>query len=192
MMFLARIISNIFNPIILFLAFPYILVERATRNFQVALEWEIISVFFLGIVTLYMVYEVHRGVFSDLDVSRKKDRPRLFLFLSIITLLYMLVLFVLKAPFILLAVTFGIIIGIFISSIVTIWVKASMHEATSTALFTALGIAFSGWYFLLLLLIPVLGWARVKTKRHTILEVCVGVMIGLLLAIFVYYLTKHA
>src|SRR5207344_115927 len=101
---------------------------------------------------------VRKGIFSDYDVSKREQRPLLFLVSILMSIVYLFGLFLFDAPAILFIVTFGIIIGVLAASIVNIWVKVSIHVATVTALLSALAIIYGRYYYLLLLLIPLIAY----------------------------------
>lgn len=189
--YVARAISDIFNPVVLLLPVPYLLVLHRTLDTAYSFRWAFFSWLFLLAIGLVMIYLVRRGVFSDLDVSRREQRPLLFLLSGGLTFAYCMSVFVLNGPRVLMVTALGILIGIFVLSIINTRLKASIHLATISALLTALGVVYGGAYASLFLLIPVIGWARVKTHRHTVSETIVGSILGALLTLFMYILVKY-
>jgi hypothetical protein len=72
-------------------------------------------------------------------------------------------------------------------SIVTLFWKISFHSTAISAA-ASIGIVTSGitgWSIAFILLVPVVGWARVHLRRHTIGQIAAGcfagISIGLLL-----------
>ena len=126
------------------------------------------------------------GFFSDYDVSKKEERPKLFAFGGIITFLYLGSLILLNGPKILYFLIFGIILGVLVISVVNNWIKVSIHTATVSAFTLSLVILFGYNFLPILILIPVMAWARVKIKKHTILEAISGGFLGIILTIIVY------
>lgn len=189
-MMLARAISFISNPIFIFMALPFFLVYKTTRDTVAAWIWTIYTLVFLTIFVLFVLVGVKKKFFSDIDVSNRKQRPILYFTGALLSMLYLFILFILQGPLILFITTFGIMLGILIASLINIKVKASVHVAAISGLITSLSIIYKGNYLLLLLLIPVIGWSRVKIKRHTVTEVFVGGILGSLLSLIMYYITK--
>jgi len=187
---LARVISYLFNPILLLVFVPFILLYRTTNEFSIAAFWTGYTLIFLIAIGAYMLYEVKRGRFTDLDVSKREQRPVLFIMCIIFTVLYMLGLWLLKGPFPLFIVAVGIVVGIILASIINMWIKASLHMATLAALIFSISVVYGGWYSLLLLLFPLVAWARLRLKRHTMQEVIVGGIFGSLLSLVMYILLK--
>ncbi|MBI4097010.1 MAG: hypothetical protein HY428_01170 [Candidatus Levybacteria bacterium] len=188
---IAQVISNILNPIVLLFPAPYFLVLRTTNDGAIALRWAVFSWIFLLLISVIIIYCVRRGIFSDLDVSKREQRPLLFLFSAMLTFFYCLFVFLLGGPYILIVTALGLLFGILVFSIINSRVKASIHVATISALLFTLGIVYSGVYLLLFLLIPLVGWARVKTGRHTVSETIAGSVIGSLLTLFMYIIVKY-
>lgn len=188
--FIARLISLLASPLILLLPSPYVLVDKVSKNPLYALKWTIFSYVFLFSVVIFVVLGIFLGFFSDFDVSKKEERPRLFAFGAVVTFFYLASLFILAGPKILFVGISGIILGVLVISIVNKWIKASIHTATASAFSLSLVILYGNAFLPILLLIPVVAWARVKIKKHTPLEVIVGGFLGLSLTIIVYISAK--
>lgn len=186
----AKIISYVFNPLTILVFVPFFLVYRTTADIASAINWTIYTLVFLFAVAGLLFYGVKKGVFVDLDVSKREQRPLLFKYCGAFLAIYILGLYLFGAPTIMPVTTLGIAIGIIVISIVNTQIKASLHVATVSAFIFALAIVYRGWNVLLLLLIPLVGWARVKTKRHSVPETIVGGALGILLSLSMYAFIK--
>ncbi len=187
---LARFISLLSSPLVLFLPTPFILVFKETGNIFYSLKWTFFSYIFLFSVIFFVLLGMLVGFFSDYDVSKKEERPKLFAFVGIITFLYLGSLILLSGPKVLYLVIFGIILGVFTISLVNNWIKASIHTATVSAFTLSLVILFGYMFIPALLLIPAMAWARVKIKKHTPLETLAGGFLGVILTIIVYMIGR--
>jgi len=183
---LARLISFLSSPFVLFLPTPFILVFKETGNIFYSLKWTFFSYIFLFSLVFFVILGMLVGFFSDYDVSKKEERPKLFAFGAIIAFLYLGSLILLNGPKVLYLVVFGIILGVFIVSLVNNWIKASIHTATVSAFTFSFVILFGYMFIPALLLIPAMAWARVKIKKHTPQEALVGGFLGIVLTIVVY------
>jgi membrane-associated phospholipid phosphatase len=131
-------------------------------------------------VSVYILWKVRIGAWSDLDVSARKDRPRLFLIGFAFLLLTVLVLTVTSQPIVYargcLAAMILIVGGWFLNR----WLKPSMHAGF--AMLTACSLwPLNGWLsFVAILFAVAVGWSRVQLRRHTWLEVAVGLLLGML------------
>jgi membrane-associated phospholipid phosphatase len=188
-MILARIISILANPVFILIALPYFLIFKETNNPTQAWNWTLYTLIYLLLFCAFVLFGVKKKIFNNIDVSNKKQRPLLYFIGGLLSFIYLINLYLLKGPPILSITTFGIILGIVIAAFINIKIKVSMHVASFSALITALSIVYGGYFLLLLLLIPLIGWARVNIERHTTKEVIVGAMLGILLSLIMYIIT---
>jgi hypothetical protein len=84
----------------------------------------------------------------------------------------------------------GVLTAIFTIAVVNTQVKASIHVATVTAVVLTLGLLYDLPAYAIGV-IPVIAWARIKTKRHTMREAIVGAVIGTVLILFMYIVVKY-
>lgn len=182
----ARLISFVFNPLLILIFLPFILVYKSTANLNSSLLWTGYTLIFLSSIAIFIFFGVRRKIFSDWDVSVRSQRPLLFLFFLILGVLYMLGLFLFQAPRILFIVLISMLIGVLIVSAINIKIKASIHVATVAALILGMVLGYGQYYSFLLLIIPLVAWARVKIKRHTVSETIVGGIVGSLLLLGIY------
>jgi len=183
---IARIISYLFNPLIVVLVSPFLLIYRATNDLQAAYYWTCYTLIFIIIMGIFVATGVKREIFTDLDVSRREQRPLMFLISILFIAVYVMGMLFLQAPSILYILAAGLILGICIISIINRRIKASAHVAAITALTLPLAVSFGQYYFLLLFLVPLVAWARIKTKRHTLKEILVGGFLGGSLSLSIY------
>jgi membrane-associated phospholipid phosphatase len=186
----ARFISLVLNPLALIIFVPFFLLYKSTGDLYAAVNWTLYTLVFLLIIAIFILICVRKGIFTDYDVSKREQRPLLFFVAIILALLYLFGLYLFNAPTILFIVTYGIIIGIIAASIVNRWIKASMHVATISAMLSALAIVYGRFYYLLLLLIPIVAYIRVKAKRHTISETIAGAIFGCALSLLLSLMVR--
>lgn len=182
----ARFLSFILNPLMVIVLVPFFLVYRTTGDLFAAFNWTIYTLLFLLIIGVFILLGVRKGIFTDYDVSKREQRPLLFLISIVLTVLYLIGLYFFNAPRILLIVTSVLLVGIVSASIINHWIKASMHVATVTAIIVGLVAVYGGYFYLLLLLIPVVAYIRVRAKRHTVPETIVGGLFGSALSLLMY------
>lgn len=187
----AEIISLVLNPLVLLVPLPFFLVYETTNNFSDAVKWAIVSIVFIFLFFSFILLGIKKGFFSNLDVSKKKQRSPLFFFGIILGLIYLAVLYFFHGPIILSIGVTAIILGLSILELINKFIKVSVHLATLSSLFTFL-ILIEGWLFVFcFILIPVLMWSRIKTKNHTLLETLVGTLLGILLTMGIYVIFKY-
>lgn len=187
MISLARVISFLSNPVFIAVPLLFLLVYHETNSLDYAWKWMIFSMMFVVMVGAFVLYEVRRRIFTDFDVSRKEQRPLFFVFVTFISLLYLMGLFILEGPVVLYLAVGSILGSALILGMVSQRIKVSLHVATLSAFLTVLVILYGGGYFfLLLLVIPLVAWSRIRIKRHTFPEVITGCCLGIMLTLIVY------
>ena len=191
MILFAKAISFFLGPVFILLPIPFILVARFTQDYFYALKWTIFSYAFILAVALFVIIGVMLGVFSNFDVSKREQRPLLFSFSAFAAFCYLLSLLILDGPKVLFIGFFALVLGLAAILIINRKIKASVHLATATAVLLFIGIVYQGYFFLLLSLIPLLAWSRVKTKEHTPMETVIGSILGIVITLIVYTVSKQ-
>ena len=188
---IAQIISLVLNPLVILLPVPFFLVFEKTNNLARSLAWTGISTFFIFLYFILIVAGIKLGIFSDLDVSKRQQRPILFLVGLFLSISYLIFLFLFHAPGILQIGTFALILGLFIIGIFNMFTKVSGHLAVLSA-FLTFAVLVEGWIFLgSFILLPLLAWARIKTKNHTLSQTILGSAIGILTTVIIYVIVKN-
>ena len=80
--------------------------------------------------------------------------------------------------------------GLLVTFAVTLAWKVSMHVATLAGAVTIVAIVFGPQWLPLLLLVVLVGWARVVTGDHSAIQVAAGAVIGSGIAASVYLLLR--
>lgn len=189
--FIARIISTVFNPFFVLPPTLYLLIDKAANNDIYAFKWAMFSFVFISIVGIFVVFGVILGIFSDMDVSKREERPLFFAFTGIVAILYLISILIFNAPKVLLVTVFAISLGLVLIAIVNSKIKVSVHVATISSLISSVAIIYGGVFLFAFSIIPVVAWSRVKTKRHTLLEAVTGGILGIALTIIVYIVGKQ-
>ncbi len=185
---LANAVSLIFHPIVLLIIVPFIGLYKLNQNYLQAALWTWYNLSFLSVITIFIMIMVRKGVFSNMDVSKREQRPLLYGVSAVMMLFYVYGLYYYHSPKLLYSIAIGLVLGIIVGSIINTRLKVSIHVSTVTALIFSMSVVFGGWYYLGLILIPIMIWARVVLRRHTIPETIVGALMGILLSVGVYWI----
>lgn len=191
MKILAQIISTVLNPLVLLLPIPFILVYKATGVFDYAVYWFLVSLVFFALFSVFVVVGVKLKYFSDLDISNRKQRPMLYVSAILLSVIYLSLLFVAKAPLILALGVIGLLLGLSVSDLVNMKTKASIHVGTVTGFATVIVLLYGLEFSFLYLLVPLVAWARIKTKNHTLMQTVIGAGLSFSLTIVVYELFRY-
>jgi membrane-associated phospholipid phosphatase len=98
-----------------------------------------------------------------------------------------IILNVLEGPLFLKSIFAVSIVSSIILTVVTYFWKISLHTSWITFVVITFNILFGRWMLLMVPLIPVIGWARVRIKKHTVNQVILGVGISTITTFFIYY-----
>jgi membrane-associated phospholipid phosphatase len=190
---LARWLSQVFHPILLNIS-SFLIVGYAALSTPVAgLKWAAISILVLLVPpTLFYTIRLRQGALADEDVSVREQRNELYLFGFIWALIALPVLPYIGAVRPLWAMTIcGLLLGLIIGGINLFW-KISAHATSiaGTAMIALLYAPALGavlWFCAILV-----GWARVRTRNHTPLQVLGGFCsaVAVILVVFQYFGTR--
>ncbi|MGQ9826552.1 MAG: phosphatase PAP2 family protein [Roseiflexus sp.] len=175
---LARLLSQIFNPVFVTIA-AYVLVGVYVPD-KSGLAWAggIIAVQTVPSLLYYLV-RLRQGGFSDADVSVRQERNELYLFGIVSVLLTSGLLLTFNAPRPFLALTVGMLgIGVVCSLINLTW-KISMHGAAIGALATLALIYSNVLGIMCWVCAAAVAWARVRTRNHTPGQVIAGLAVAM-------------
>jgi len=156
---IATIISHIFNPFFVLIPIFIILTYQSPHG--------MLAFICMALVPLVFYFGAWKTKYiSNWDVSDRKERPKILWAIVVIEAASVIIFHVWSLTPIICA-----IIGF---SIITHFWKMSGH-AMGAAYATGLIIKLFGWgWWPILLIVPLVGWARVVTKNHTVTQVIAG------------------
>jgi membrane-associated phospholipid phosphatase len=185
---IARWISHVISPHIVGVVLTSAMALEYSPNPLKALLW------LFGIMPLlvlpplgYMMWLVRRGKLADIYMPERETRLRPLTLMMVWLMICWGLIRYWGAPsmvelFVLMAT---VMIGVL--SLVTLFWKISFHGAaiTAAATVTVLVAGSSAWP--VMLLVPLVGWARVRLERHTPRQVIFGSLVGALIAFILVY-----
>ena len=176
---LARWISIIAHP------FAMVALLVAVPAIQQSSGHAIQSVLLVAIAVIIplavlMIRQVRRGRWSNVDASNSSERPILF-FVALIGLIAALGWLHLNDPQSFL-VQGMLVTGTFLllASLLTRWVKLSLHAAFAALTATTLSLSGSWVGYALIPVVPMVLWSRIALTRHRVHELVVGLVLGVL------------
>src|SRR5438552_3155572 len=110
--FIARFISFIFNPLFVITLAPFFFIYKSTGDFLLAAHWTAYTFAYLLFIAILVVIGVRLKFFTDFDISKREQRPAMFIICIILSIIYLSSLFYFHAPFILHILAIGVILGI--------------------------------------------------------------------------------
>jgi membrane-associated phospholipid phosphatase len=176
---LARILSTIFNPFLTALALFVILshVEaKSTADFWWLLLLSTAFTSILPMLFIFFLYATDR--ISDLDMSVREERERVFGAFVIFYLTGTVALWLTHSPRLMIATMAGYTLSTIVVQYITRYWKISTHALGITAPMFVLCILYGAQPLPFLVLIPAVCWARVYLKAHSSAQVIAGGALG--------------
>ncbi len=147
------------------------------------LAWLILT----GLPLVYVLVGMRKGWVSDLELSRREDRPR-FILVSVSSDLLALALRIGGgAPRLVwaLALVYATL-GVTMFTISNFW-KISLHMVSVSGFATLLVYTFGRWAALMYLALPLVAWARLYRKKHTPAQLVAGALAGMTITALVLW-----
>ena len=178
---IARIFSTICNPFLTALTLFVILAHVKASGAQSFWFLLFASTFFTSIgPMLYVLWLYATDRISDLDMSVRSERERVFGIFVLFYAIGTIVLWWLNAPLLMTATMAGYTAASLITQYITRYWKISTHALGIVAPLIVMIYLF-GWQPVpFLVLIPIVGWSRVFLRAHTVLQVIAGTALGAL------------
>lgn len=182
--------SVLFSPFLVPIATAAGVVQKHADP-QNALRWLVIVVLFVTVLPVLSIAAMVRcAKVSDFHLQNREDR----LLPLCCTLISMIVGTVLlhrlgAAREIVWAGVAYITNSVIFSAITPMW-KISFHSSVATGCVTILVMLVNPQFGWLFLLIPLIAWARVYRKRHTLLQTVVGAVLAIGNTTLVLYMAK--
>ncbi|HEU4324838.1 MAG TPA: phosphatase PAP2 family protein [Roseiflexaceae bacterium] len=180
-------ISRIFHPIVLNICAFLIVGYHALPSRMAGLGWTAVCLLTQVLPpTVFYTIRARQGAFTDADVSVRHQRNELYAFaLATVVLGTVLLLpFGLPRPFLALLLS-AMAIGLICALVNLVW-KISVHGA-SIASTATVALLYSRELGVVLWICALLvGWARIRTRNHTPLQVLAGFAVAALVVVLVF------
>jgi membrane-associated phospholipid phosphatase len=172
---LARSLSTIFNPFLTALALFIILAHIGAKDTLDFWRLLFLSTFFTSIgPMLYVFWLYATDRISDLDMSVRAEREMVFSAFVVFDMIGAAALWLAHAPRLMIAAMLGYLVSTIVVQYITRYWKISTHAIGITAPLTALTLLYGRQPLPFMVLIPMVCWARVYLKSHTIMQVVAG------------------
>lgn len=140
---------------------------------------------------VWLYVKSKNGTITNFDVSDRKQRKSLFVFILPVLMLVTIILYYTgQSKTICLKVFFGLVIT-FVSQLVNLRIKSSLHVSMTIYLaFLIMPLNYIAGIVVLLLSV-LIGWSRIVLSRHTLKEVLWGGGIGLTIGLIMFYVEQN-
>jgi membrane-associated phospholipid phosphatase len=185
----ARSLSTIFNPFICATALFVIVAHAFSSSTFDFWALSFAGLFFFTIAPMLCVFYLYlSGRISDFDMSDRWERRRAFIAFVIVDTLAAAFLTVVHAPTVLIAITWGYVGAVFVTMLITRWWKISTHAFGVTGPFTVMFLLFRWELLPYVAIVPLVWWARVYLRSHTLAQVLAGAALAVVSTLAVFRL----
>ena len=188
--YLAKWLSRVFYPFVLSVIALGLSVYLETGSWTQSALWSSVCLAaFLLPFAVFLLVMVCVGRYSDLDVSIREQRHGLYVVAGVGLILLVAIFTLGKAPLVGRAASYAAVICTAVAAVVNRFSKISVHAMV------AAGVAVVLFYLSLLaglvLTVPaaLVGWSRVRLKRHTWFQVITGwsTAVACVVAVFQFF-----
>jgi membrane-associated phospholipid phosphatase len=181
---IARWVSHIVSPHIVGIVLISMLAYRFSDNPLSVMLWLALVLPLLVVPPLiYLLWLVQRGSIEDIYMPQRSVRLRLLAMLMVWLVGCLGLIRYWEVPPIVQSFVLATTMLVGILSVVTLFWKISFHGATISAAATITVIMAGSQAWPVVLLVPLVGWSRVRLKRHTPRQVIYGSLLGALIAL---------
>jgi membrane-associated phospholipid phosphatase len=185
---LARLVSHVLNPFLVALVVIVLLAaEAAPGDPARAARWAVFSLAVTVLPVFAVVYYlVRRRKLEGMFIAPRRQRTRIYALASALGAVGCLVMWRFGAPELLLASFIAGLAAVVVFMFINLAWKISLHTAFMTASATILMIVYGTPGALTLLLVPLVGWARLRLGVHTLGQVAAAAVLsgGIVVGVF--------
>ncbi|RRR72466.1 MAG: phosphatase PAP2 family protein [Candidatus Viridilinea halotolerans] len=176
---LARLISQILHPIPLALISLITIGTFGIETLREGFLWALVTAC-LQIIPpmIFFVVRLRQGAYTDDDVSDRTQRNELYFFGIINLLVGLLLLNLFDAPLPFRALVAAAALVSAIAWAINLTWKISVHAASMGSTATIAAIYYEPLGLMLWICAIILGWARVRTRNHTPMQVIAGLALA--------------
>jgi membrane-associated phospholipid phosphatase len=185
----AELVSYIFHPLLIVIPTLVIAMIRLGSTLGQAIFWTVLSVVIVNLpMALLLFWGVRSGKYSDASVSIREQRTSIYAVGGTCLVILLAVLVIGKAPVVIIACLISAVIATALGYWINRYTKLSLHSAamagcTAVVLWTAplIGVIMA-------VFAPLVGWARIRLKHHTPVQILIGWMVSMVCVFVVFQL----
>jgi hypothetical protein len=189
---LAKIVTEVLSPAVIVVLLPFAVAWNATGHQVLStIVWSVVVAVFYSVLPMAFIVRGARRGRWDGHWVRERERRFLPLMMCLVSALVgLVILLVWDAPRDVVALAWSMVTVLVACVIITKWWKVSLH-ATVAGGAVATVVLIYGWIMLVLVpLVALVAWARVRVADHTAAQVVVGAFLGPLVGGVVFVLLR--
>ncbi len=184
---IASLTSNILNPFLVSPVLILLLSFKSTSSTLDAVKWSLIliAVSILPVFSV-IIYLVRSQKLEGPFINIRKQRTKIYLLAGVGASVGSIILYYFGAPLILVAAFVAGLSGVIIFMCINLLWKISFHTAFVAASVTALIILYGSIAAVTVVLVPLIAWARIELKHHSLAQVAAGALLAALIVVVVF------
>ncbi len=176
---IARIVTEVFTPPLLAVVAMGVVSYQSSAHTSEFLKWWGLSSLLIGIIPVaFILMRLRGGHLSDHNMSVANQRYMPFVISIASNLAAFVVMRLMSAPPFIIAFTLSAVTVLVLAILLTPKCKMSIHCSTVAGMAIILTFVLGTWAWSMVILVPVVGWSRVKVAQHTVPQVVLGGMVG--------------
>lgn len=175
----AEIISWLFFPPLVATVFFVFLIFWYSQDLTQGLQWLIYVapfLIFIPLIFFALSYKLHW--ISDVDLTKRSERPAFLIVFTVSLAVASMIMYLLHAPEKFVIYIFSGLIMVILASIITFYWKISFHTMVITSVISAIVIIGGLRFWPFFLLIPIIAWARIVLKKHSLYQAIGGSLLS--------------
>ena len=173
----ARMISDVLSPPAM--AVPALVLgvwaSDAVGTYRYAVLYFLLAIL---MPLLYVVWLLKSGRIADFHLPNRRDRTGPFVVFLLCGLVALGLLVYLGAPASFVAPVIALLFQTLLLFLITLTWQVSIHTASTAGLVTFAVLALGIGAAALFVLVPLVGWARIHLRRHTLAQTLAGALVG--------------
>lgn len=186
---IAEVVSYIFHPLLVVIPTLVIAMTSLGSTLGQAIFWTVLSVAIVNLpMALLLFWGVRSGKYSDASVSIREQRTSIFAVGGTCLVILLAVLIIGKAPVVIIACLISAVIATALGFWINRYTKLSLHSAAMAGC-TAVLLLTAPWIGVVMAVFaPLVGWARIRLKHHTPVQILIGWMVSIICVFVVFRL----
>ena len=186
---IAEVVSYVFHPLLVVIPTLVIAMTSLGSTLGQAIFWTVLSIAIVNLpMALLLFWGVRSGKYSDASVSIREQRTSIFAVGGTCLVILLAVLIIGNAPVVIIACLISAVIATALGFWINRYTKLSLHSAAMAGC-TAVLLLTATWIGVVMAVFaPLVGWARIRLKHHTLVQILIGWIVSIICVFVVFRL----
>jgi membrane-associated phospholipid phosphatase len=183
----AEVVSYIFHPLIVVIPTLVIAMTSLGSTLGQAIFWTVLSIVIVNLpMALLLYWGVRSGKYTDASVSVREQRTSIFAVGGVCLVILLAVLIIGNAPVVIIACLISAVLATALGYWINRYTKLSLHSAAMAGCIAVLLWTAPLIGVIMAVFAPLVGWARIRLKHHTPVQILIGWMVSMICVFVVF------